>query len=49
VIGADGLNPNVTVGVPDVLTGCMLHDVLVRFAERFRIVPSLAKRLRPTA
>jgi peptide/nickel transport system substrate-binding protein len=46
VIGADPaiLNPNVTVGVPDVLTGCMLYDGLVRFAEGFRIVPSLAKR-----
>src|ERR1700704_153277 len=45
VIGADPaiLNPNVTVGVPDVLTGCMLYDGLVRFAEGFRIVPSLAK------
>ena len=46
VIGADPaiLNPNVTAGVPDVLTGCMLYDGLVRFAEGFRIVPSLAKR-----
>ena len=46
VIGADPaiLNPNVTVGAPDVLTGCMLYDGLVRFAEGFRIVPSLAKR-----
>ena len=46
VIGADPaiLNPNVSVGVPDVLTGCMLYDGLVRFAEGFRIVPSLAKR-----
>lgn len=45
VVGADPatLNPNVTVGVPDVLTGCMLYDGLVRFAEGFRIVPSLAK------
>src|SRR5581483_2026936 len=45
VIGADPatLNPDVTVGVPDVLTGCMLYDGLVRFAEGFRIVPSLAK------
>ena len=44
VIGADPaiLNPDVTVGVPDVLTGCMLYDGLVRFAEGFRIVPSLA-------
>ena len=35
VIGADPaiLNPNVTVGAPDVLTGCMLYDGLVRFAE----------------
>jgi len=37
------LNPDVTVGAPDVLTGCMLYDGLVRFAEGFRIVPSLAK------
>jgi peptide/nickel transport system substrate-binding protein len=45
VIGADPaiLNPNVTVGAPDLLTGCMLYDGLVRFAEGFRIVPSLAK------
>ena len=45
VIGADPaiLNPDVTVGAPDVLTGCMLYDGLVRFAEGFRIVPSLAK------
>ena len=45
MVGADPatLNPNVTVGVPDVLTGCMLYDGLVRFAEGFRIVPSLAK------
>jgi peptide/nickel transport system substrate-binding protein len=45
VIGADPaiLNPNVTVGAPDVLTGCMLYDGLVRFAEGFQIVPSLAK------
>jgi peptide/nickel transport system substrate-binding protein len=45
VIGADPaiLNPNVTVGAPDVLTGCMLYDGLVRFAEGFHIVPSLAK------
>src|SRR6476469_3271478 len=45
VIGADPaiLNPDVTVGAPDILTGCMLYDGLVRFAEGFRIVPSLAK------
>jgi peptide/nickel transport system substrate-binding protein len=45
VIGADPaiLNPDVTVGAPDVLAGCMLYDGLVRFAEGFRIVPSLAK------
>ena len=45
VIGADPaiLNPNVTVGAPDVLTGCMLYDGLVRFADGFHIVPSLAK------
>src|SRR5262245_21896088 len=45
VIGADPaiLNPNVTVGAPDVLTGCMLYDGLVRFAQAFQIVPSLAK------
>ena len=53
VIGADPaiLNPDVTVGAPDVLTGCMLYDGLVRFAEGFQIVPSLASRgrSRPTA
>src|SRR6476469_7948431 len=45
VIGADpaSLNPDVTVGAPDILTGCMLYDGLVRFAEGFKIVPSLAK------
>ena len=45
VVGADPatLNPDVSVGVPDVLTGCMIYDGLVRFAEGFRIVPSLAK------
>ena len=44
-LGSDpaGLNPNITVGVPDVFTGCILYDGLVRFAEGFRIVPSLAK------
>ncbi len=45
VVGADPatLNPDVTVGAPDLLTGCMLYDGLVRFAEGFRIVPALAK------
>lgn len=45
VVGADPatLNPNVSVGVPDVLTGCLLNDGLVRFAQGFKIVPSLAK------
>jgi len=45
VVGADPaqLNPNVTVGVPDVLTGCLLNDGLVRFATGFKVVPSLAK------
>src|SRR5262245_44854830 len=45
VVGADPatLNPDVSVGVPDVLTGCRIYDGLVRFAEGFRIVPSLAK------
>lgn len=45
VIGADPatLNPDVTVGAPDLLTGCILYDALVRFEEGFRIVPSLAK------
>jgi peptide/nickel transport system substrate-binding protein len=45
VIGADPaiLNPNVTVGAPDLLTGCLLYDGLVRFAAGFHIVPSLAK------
>ena len=35
VIGADPaiLNPNVTVGAPDVLTGCMLYDGLVRYYD----------------
>src|SRR3981081_4173447 len=45
VLGPDPaiLNPNVTVGAPDIFTGCMLYDGLVRFAEGFHIVPSLAK------
>ena len=45
VVGADPatLNPNVSVGVPDVLTGCILNDGLVRFASGFKVVPSLAK------
>ncbi len=45
VVGADPatLNPNVSVGVPDVLTGCLLNDGLVRFASGFKVVPSLAK------
>src|SRR6476659_8708073 len=44
-LGSDpaGLNPNVTVGVPDVFAGCILYDGLVRFAEGFKIVPSLAQ------
>src|SRR4051812_25062231 len=37
------LNPDITVGVPDVFAGCILYDGLVRFAEGFKIVPSLAK------
>src|SRR5471032_2487333 len=44
-LGSDpaGLNPNITVGVPDVFAGCILYDGLVRFAEGFRIAPALAK------
>ena len=44
-LGSDpaGLNPDITVGVPDVFTGCILYDGLVRFAEGFKIVPSLAR------
>ena len=38
-LGSDpgGLNPNITVGVPDVFAGCILYDGLVRFAEGFKI------------
>ena len=45
VLGADPavLNPDVSVGVPDVFTGCILYDALVRFGEDFKIEPSLAK------
>ena len=45
VVGADPavLNPNISVGAPDVFAGCILYDALVRFGEGFRIVPSLAK------
>lgn len=37
------LNPDVSVGVPDIFAGCILHDALIRFGEGFKIVPSLAK------
>ena len=45
VLGADPavLNPDISVGVPDIFTGCVLYDALVRFGEDFKIVPSLAK------
>jgi len=45
VLGADPavLNPGVSVGVPDVFTGCIVHDALVRFGKNFEIVPNLAK------
>jgi peptide/nickel transport system substrate-binding protein len=44
-LGADPavLNPDISVGVPDVFTGCIVYDALVRFGEDFKIVPSLAK------
>ncbi len=44
-LGADPavLNPAVSVGVPDVFTGCMVYDALVRFGPGFKILPSLAK------
>ncbi len=44
-LGADPavLNPSVSIGVPDVFTGCILYDALVRFEKGFRIVPGLAK------
>src|SRR5579875_3768460 len=44
-LGADPavLNPDVSVGVPDIFVGCMLYDALVRFGEGFKIVPALAK------
>lgn len=45
VLGADPavLNPDVSVGVPDIFTGCILYDALVRFGEGFNIEPGLAK------
>ena len=45
VLGADPavLNPGISVGVPDVFTGCILYDALVRFGKNFEIVPNLAK------
>src|SRR4051812_9846699 len=45
VLGADPavLNPGISVGVPDVFTGCIVHDALVRFGKNFEIVPNLAK------
>src|SRR5271166_3314754 len=45
VLGADPavLNPGISVGVPDVFTGCILYDALVRFGRNFEIVPNLAK------
>ena len=36
-------DPAVSVGVPDIFTGCILYDALVRFGEGFKIVPGLAK------
>lgn len=44
-VGADPatLNPDVSVGVPDIVTGCIVYDALVRFEKGFKIVPSLAK------
>ena len=45
VLGADPsvLNPDVSVGVPDLFVGCLVYDGLVRFAAGFEIVPALAK------
>ena len=45
VLGADPavLNPDVSVGVPDIFTGCALYDALVRFGPGFKIVPGLAR------
>jgi peptide/nickel transport system substrate-binding protein len=44
-LGADPavLTSGVSVGVPDVFTGCILYDALVRFGKNFEIVPGLAK------
>lgn len=44
-LGADPavLNPSISIGVPDVFTGCILYDALVRFEKGFRIIPGLAK------
>jgi peptide/nickel transport system substrate-binding protein len=45
VIGTDplSLSPDTTNSVPDVDTGCLLYDGLIRFKTGFGIVPSLAK------
>jgi peptide/nickel transport system substrate-binding protein len=45
VLGADPvvLNPDISVGVPDIFAGCAIYDALVRFGEGFKIVPGLAK------
>lgn len=45
VLGSDPsvLNPDVSVGVPDLFVGCLLYDGLVRFAKGFEIVPGLAR------
>ena len=44
-LGADPavLNPDISVGVPDVFVGCIVNDALIRFGKNFEIVPNLAK------
>jgi peptide/nickel transport system substrate-binding protein len=44
-LGADAavINPSISIGVPDLLTGCIVYEGLIRFGKGFQIVPALAK------
>lgn len=44
-LGAEptGINPTVTTNDPDVYTGCLVYDALVRINNKFDVEPSLAK------
>ncbi len=43
-LGADPalVNPDVSIGVPDVFTGCIVYEGLIRFGQHFEIQPALA-------